>query len=115
MQLDNELRARFGALRNADGARAPGVGEIVARKAVDHRITTGRKTALTVTALCALTAGVFVTQHIRASGAHAPQAAPWRSPTTSLVPTGQSVLAPAPLLSSVLDGATQSTLWKKGD
>jgi hypothetical protein len=116
MQLDNDLSARFGALRDADVAGAPGIGDIVARKPIDHRMTTGRRTTLAIAALCVLIAGVFVTRRVRADRSTSPSVARWQSPTTSLVPTaGQSVLGPAPLLSSVLDGATQSTIWKKGD
>jgi hypothetical protein len=56
------------------------------------------------------------TRHPRSAVPAEQPAATWQSPTTSLVPrTVQGVLAPAPLLSSVLDGATSSTLWLKGD
>lgn len=114
MQFDDELRARFGQLRDADGGDAPSVGTLVSRAPVDRRATTARRAAVAIVAMCVVAGGSVLAR--QRSHRPAPSVARWQSPTTSLVPTsGQSVLAPAPLLSSVLDGATTSTLWKKGD
>lgn len=117
MQLDRELRARFGELRDADSAGAPDVSGVVARTAIDRRATIARRSgAMLLAAAAVVLIGVVVARQPRAVDGSGASITSWKSPTTSLIPTtGQSVLAPDPLLSSVLDGATSSTLWQKGD
>jgi hypothetical protein len=68
-------------------------------------------------AAAAVVVGLLATQRFRAtSDAAAQSITTWQSPTSSLVPaSGRAVLSPSPLLSSVLDGATSSTIWRKGD
>jgi hypothetical protein len=68
-------------------------------------------------AAAAVVVGLVATERLRATNDAAAQSVTtWRSPTSSLVPaSGRAVLSPAPLLSSVLDGATSSALWRKGD
>ncbi len=116
MAFGNELVDRFGELRDADARRAPSLRGVVHRAPVDRRATGARRTGVAAIAVCVLLGGGIVARRIGVHRTPTPSAARWRSPTTSLVPTtGQSVLAPPPLLSSVLDGATTSILWRKGD
>jgi hypothetical protein len=115
MQPDHELRARFAEMRESDGARVPGLAGLVARTPIAQRATNARRFVVAIAAVTVVIGGGVLA---RRAAVDAPDesTARWQSPTTSLVPnSGQSVLAPAPLLSSVLDGATTSTLWKKGD
>ncbi len=117
MQFDHELRARFGELRDADGAGTPDIKELVGRTPINRRAMTARRSGTILLAAAAvLVIGVVVTRQPHAVDGSSASITNWKSPTTSLIPTtGQSVLAPDPLLSSVLDGATSSTLWQKGD
>jgi hypothetical protein len=117
MQLDHELRARFGELRDADGAGAPDVSGVVARTPIDRRATIARRSGAMLLAVAAVVLiGVVVARRPRAVDGSSVSITNWKSPTTILIPTTrQSMLAPDPLLSSVLDGATASTLWHKGD
>ena len=113
--FDDELRGRFGQLRHGDVVRAPRIADLAARTPRDRRATNARRAAIALAA-CIVIVGGVVGRRVLLDRAPAPPAANWQSPTTSLVPTaGRPVLAPAPLLSSILDGATTSTLWKKGD
>jgi hypothetical protein len=118
MRADDELRARFRELRRADGARAPEFPAVVDR-AGDERTTAVpyRSAVVWLAAAAAVVVGLVVTQRFRAtSDAAARSITTWQSPTGSLVPaSGRAVLSPSPLLSSVLDGATSSALWRKGD
>jgi len=70
-----------------------------------------------IAAAAAVVVGLVVAQRFFATDDAAAQSIiSWQSPTSSLVPvSGHIVLSPPPLLSSVLDGATASTLWRKGD
>jgi hypothetical protein len=118
MRADDELRARFHELRRADGARAPEFPAVVDR-AEDERTTSVpyRSPVVWLAAAAAVVVGLVATQRFRAtSDAAAQSITTWQSPTGSLVPaSGRAVLSPSPLLSSVLDGATSSALWRKGD
>ncbi len=118
MRADDELRARFRELRRADGARAPEFPAVVDR-AEDERTTPVpyRSPVVWLAAAAAVVVGLVATQRLRAtSDAAAQSITTWQSPTSSLVPaSGRAVLSPSPLLSSVLDGATSSALWRKGD
>ena len=118
MHADDELRARFRELRGVDGARAPEFSAGVDRagagraKAVPYRLP-----VVWLAAAAAVVVGLVATQRFRATNDAAAQSiTTWQSPTSSLVPaSGRAVLSPSPLLSSVLDGATSSALWRKGD
>jgi len=118
MRADDELRARFRELRRADGARAPEFPAVIDR-AEDGRTTPVpyRSPVVWLAAAAAVVVGLVATQRFRAtSDAAAQSITTWQSPTSSLVPaSGRAVLSPPPLLSSVLDGATSSALWRKGD
>jgi len=117
MRADEELRAQFGELRRADEAGAPAFSVVDRRRAVRSSVAIHRQPGTWLAAAAAAIVAVVATQRFRA--AHESSASPvanWQSPTGSLVPTGgRTVLAPPPLLSSVLDGATSSVLWHKGD
>lgn len=116
--IDEELRARFGELRAAESSAAPGVSAVLHRTRGAARPALRRTSVFLLAGAAASVAAItFVVRQARIQ-ASARQAAvtTWRSPTTSLMPGNpQTVLAPPPLLSSVLDGATTSTLWRKGD
>jgi negative regulator of sigma E activity len=114
-----EVRARFESLRDLERRSVPDFQDVAAEARAAGRFPARQPAAVSVglaaAACVVLVATVLVQRSSRASGA-AESVTSWRSPTTSLVPTsGQAVLAPPPLLSSVLDGATASTLWRKGD
>ena len=115
--IDDELRARFGQLRAAESAAAPALSAVLHRARREPRRSPHRRTAVLIGAAASVVAiTVLVRQARLHASARQPSVAVWRSPTTSLMPANpQSVLAPPPLLSSVLDGATSSTLWRKGD
>jgi hypothetical protein len=115
---EDELRARFGELRAAEAAAAPGLLAVMHGARRESRRSPRRRTAmLLVGAAASIVAVTLVIRQVRLeAAAKLASVAAWRSPTTSLMPTTpHSVLAPPPLLSSVLDGATSSTLWRKGD
>jgi len=118
MRADDELRARFRELRHEDGIRTPEFQAVVDR-AVDERAkaTLHRLPVVWLAAAAAVVVGLVVTQRFHTtSDAAAQSITTWQSPTSSLVPaSGRAVLSPPPLLSSVLDGATSSALWLKGD
>jgi hypothetical protein len=116
--IDDELRARFGELRAAESAASPGLSTVLHRARRESRPSPRRRTAmLLVGAAASIVAIALVVRQVRLQvAAKQASVAVWHSPTTSLMPANpQSVLAPPPLLSSVLDGATSSTLWRKGD
>lgn len=117
MLFDHELRARFGELRDADGAHTPDIKGLVTRTPIDRRATIARRSgAMVLAAAAVFLISVVVARRPHAVDGSSVSITSWKSPTTSLIPTaGLSVLAPDPLLSSVLDGATASTLWHKGD
>ena len=118
MRPDDELRERFRDLRRVDGARAPQFLEVVDRTGTGRaKATPYRMPVVWLAAAAAVVAGLVATQRFRATNDAAAQSiTTWQSPTSSLVPaSGRAVLSPSPLLSSVLDGATSSALWRKGD
>jgi hypothetical protein len=118
MRADGMLRERFRDLRRVDGARAPEFLEVVDRAGAGRAKTARhRLPVLWLAAAAAVVVALVATQRFRAANDAAAQSiTPWQSPTSSLVPaSGRAVLSPSPLLSSVLDGATSSALWRKGD
>ncbi len=118
MHADDEFRARFRDLRRMDAAGAPEFPTVVDQaEAGRAKATPYRWPLVWLTAAAAVVVGLFATQRFRAtSDAAAQSITTWQSPTNSLVPAnGRAVLSPSPLLSSVLDGATSSTIWRKGD
>lgn len=118
MHADDDLRARFHALRRNDGARAPEFPPVVHLKSsVRAEPAVHRSNRLWLAAAAILVVGLIATRRFLATNdATAQSITTWQSPTNSLVPAnGRAVLSPPPLLSSVLDGATTSALWRKGD
>ena len=118
MHGDDQLRERFGDLRHVDDARAPEFLAVVHRTgSARAKVTAYRLPVVWLAAAAAVVVGLVATQRFRAtSDAPAQSITTWQSPTSSLVPaSGRAVLSPSPLLSSVLDGATSSALWRKGD
>ena len=116
--IDDELRARFGELRAAQSVGAPSVSAVLNRAPHSSRPIARRTSVLLVFgAAASIGALMFAARQLGVrTPARETLATQWPSPTTSLMPVNpQSVLAPPPLLSSVLDGATSSTLWRKGD
>ena len=116
--VDDDLRARFGELRATDAATAPGLSAVLHLVRNQPRRLRPRAAGLfligAAASIAALTFGVR--QLGVQTRAKQPVVTVWRSPTSSLMPANpQTVLAPPPLLSSVLDGATSSTIWRKGD
>jgi hypothetical protein len=118
MRGDDELRDRFHDLRRVDGAAAPDFPAVVDRSGVGRaKAPLHRSPVMWLAAAAAVVVGLVATQRFRTTtGAAAQSITAWQSPTSSLVPaSGRAVLSPSPLLSSVLDGATSSALWRKGD
>ena len=118
MRADDELRDRFGVLRRADGVRAPEFPPVAQlRSSTLAEAAVHRSSTVWLAAAAALVVGLVATQRFLATrDATAQSLTSWQSPTNSLVPaSGRAVLSPPPLLSSVLDGATTSALWRKGD
>ena len=116
--IDDELHARFSELRAAESAAAPGLSTVLHRARRKSHPSPHRRTAMLLVGAAASIAGIaLVVRQVRLQAAATqPSITAWQSPTMSLMPaTPRSVLAPPPLLSSVLDGATSSTLWRKGD
>jgi hypothetical protein len=123
---DDDLRARFDAIRQADRVRAPDFHTVLDRAEVAHVSPRRRGHPLVWVAAAAgivLAFGITLYQ-VRDRGAD-PQAvgvAPsggsdavtistWRSPTASLLRTsGGEMLASPKLLSSILDGAARAAL-----
>ena len=117
MRTDDDLRIRFGALRRTDGADAPEFPPVAQLRSSARAQTAVHRSKGVWLAAAALVVALVATQRFLATNdAPAQMVTGFQSPTTSLVPAGgQAVLAPPPLLSSVLDGATTSALWRKGD
>ncbi len=113
-----DLRARFESLREMEQASAPDFQDVVEVKSaarIPTRRSAGAWVGLAAAAGVVVAAAMILQGPSRATSS-TDRVTSWQSPTTSLVPTnGQTVLAPPPLLSSVLDDATASTLWRKGD
>jgi hypothetical protein len=123
---DDDLRARFDALRQADRARTPDFRTVLDRAEVAHASPRRRGQPLVwVAAAAGIVLAFGITLHqVRDRGAdrHAGGVAPssssdavsistWTSPTASLLRTsGGEMLASPRLLSSILDGAARAAL-----
>jgi hypothetical protein len=117
MLADDELRERFRDLRHVDDARTPEFPVVDRARARRATAPLHRSPVVWLAAAAAVVVGLIATQRLRATNEAAAQSiTTWQSPTSSLVPaSGRAVFSPSPLLSSVLDGATSSALWRKGD
>jgi hypothetical protein len=122
---DDELRARFGALRNQDSRVVPefrGMLNPAERSTlVDHRGTRSNIRRIAVAAGILIVAALLVGKardfrREQQMGAVAQTITSWQSPTAALLqPPARDLLAPPPLLSSVFDGVASSTLQLKTD
>ena len=96
---NDELRARFGALRRVDGAAAPEFSSVVDRVSAGHtKATPHRSPVVWFAAAAAVVVGLFAMQRFRAtSDTSAQSITTWQSPTSSLVPaSGRAVLVAVP-------------------
>ena len=131
-QPDDDLRALFQAVREYDRARVPKFRAVWSRAAPRARTTARPRSPARfwiAAAACAVLAASLVLRrsHVReearpAAGSvsrtaqPAPTSSGWRSPTAGLLRSpGHELLAPSPILSSVLDGATRVAPPRKGD
>jgi hypothetical protein len=126
---DDELRARFDALRAEERERAPDFRAMRERAATAQVQTPRRYPALlwlAAAAVVVLAAGLVIrgartTQPMRlASDSSAPAVAPgstrWTSPTAGfLITPGMDVLKAPSLHSSILDGIASASVVPKGD
>ena len=120
---DEDLRARFAELRDDDRAHAPEFGPLWKRAELRAQ-TTSRKRTLRVAWIVAA-AGIVVTVSVLVQQSRDVQTegsisgatiSSWKSPTAGLLRTsGIELLAPPPILTSILDGATGATVHPKGD
>ena len=123
---EEELRACFDELRAYDVAHAPAFGESWGRAGTAARSASRRRAKSLfwiAAAACLLFAvGIAVrwsfdgrTSRSRPSTAATPSIHSWTSPTASLLRVpGRELLAPQPILSSVLDGAAGTPVQTKG-
>jgi hypothetical protein len=117
---DEELRARFGALRKHDRATAPDF-----RQLLDYPEGTRRKTLapvpsrihwVAIAASLVLAAALVIGKSRQRNDARPgnrdiPSISTWQSPTAGLLNTpSRALIDPPPLLSSVFDGVTQTAL-----
>jgi hypothetical protein len=124
---DEDLRARFGELRNDDRAHAPEFDALWKRAELRAR-TTARPRMLRMAWVVAaagivLIVGILVQRsRVRDLPARRRRSATetmisnWTSPTASLLRTpGGDLLAPPAIFSSILDGATGAAPKPQGD
>ena len=116
---DDELRARFAALRNHDSYAEPGFREMLVeaeRARTRPTPTPSRVRWIAVAAGIVLGAALLIgkaRQHnnARSDIGEVPSITSWQSPTAGLLTTpSRALLDPPPLLSSVFDGVTQTAL-----
>jgi hypothetical protein len=118
---DDQLRARFHALRASEEAAAPNFRALVGRAqsaAMDHRPL--RRPPVAWVALALATAAAVVVAVVVSRTGRDPSPTPsltdWTSPTAVLLDTpGVDLLQPPDLLSSVLDRMMSTTVQPKGD
>jgi hypothetical protein len=119
---DDELVERFSSLRNNDAHSEPEFGALLDRSR-SHQQVRSRGVApaarwVTAAATIVIAAALLFGRR-RESGNRATTAAPmgdWQSPTVGLLETHvQGLIAPPPLLSSVLDGVVHPTLPQTTD
>ena len=122
---DDELRARFSALREDDRGVGPefrAMWDRAASTALTDRSGIRPNIRWVAVAAAILTAAALIIGKARdfRSEQHASLVAPtittWQSPTAALLqPPARDLLAPPPLLSSVFDGVGSPTLQLKTD
>ena len=120
---DDELRARFEALRQEDFGRTPDFRDVLnrARSPESQHRRQLDPLWIAAAAVIVLAVGIMVREGHQRSAARAAKSASfdqgatsisrWRSPTASLLRTsGSGVLAPPRILSSILDGASNAAV-----
>lgn len=120
---DDELRARFARLRDADRGNVPPFGTLLERAEVRVRSVPRTRTLapvwLAAAAVVVVATGVVLRRSNDRDRSSAPAATTisnWKSPTASLLRvSGRDLLAPPSILSSTLDGALRSPVKPKGD
>jgi len=122
---DNELRARFSALREEEGGVGPefrAMWNRAASTALTDRSGIRSNIRWVAVAAAILIAAALIIGKARdfrseQQASLAAQAiATWQSPTAALLqPPARDLLAPPPLLSSVFDGVASPTLQLKSD
>ena len=122
---DDELRASFHQLREEDVTRAPAFpallehAESVAPRPIRRSAPTRTFRLLAVAAGIVLVLGAIreIRRRARAtSGATVPSITTWTSPTQGLLRTSdRELLAPSPLLSSVLGASARAPIQRKGE
>jgi hypothetical protein len=122
MRPDDDLRVRFAELRNDDRATAPGFRGMWDAAQDETGVVATRRPALWMAAAAAIlviAAGVAVrwTRVEQADSLPAGESiSTWASPTASLLRmSGVTVLDQPSILASVLDGATNPAIRRKGD
>ena len=121
---DEDLRARFSALRKEDGRVEPeframwnrvGESALIERSGVRSSVRWVAVAAAVLIA-AALLVGKARDPRREQAAVAAQTITTWQSPTASLLqPTARDLLAPPPLLSSVFDGVASPTLQLKTD
>jgi hypothetical protein len=116
---DEEMRARFDSLRRVDEQRAPAFRAILDRPVRAASAGTPFRARWRLAVALSLAAGVvLVAGLVRVSRRRDFVAQPlstWTSPTASLLRTqGAASFATSPLLPSVLDNLTVTTLQRRG-
>jgi len=122
---DEDLRARFSALRNDDGRVEPEFRSMLdraARSSLSDRSSVRSNMRWVAVAAAILVAAALIVGKARDLGSRQQAAlatqtiTTWQSPTAGLLqPTARDLLAPPPLLSSVFDGVASPTLQLKTD
>ena len=121
---DNELRARFSAVRDQDSRVAPEFRQLwndAEKSALTHRSVNRSNTRWAAVAAAILIAAALLVGKARdlrrdQQTASAQTITTWQSPTAGLLqPPARDLLAPPPLLSSVFDGVVSPTLQLKSD
>lgn len=120
---DEDLRARFGELRDDDRAHAPEFGALWKRAELRAQTMARPRTLRAAWILAAagivMTAGILFqrSREVPARGTTSGATiSSWRSPTAGLLRTpGIELLAPPAIFSSILDGAAGATVQPQGD
>lgn len=119
---DDDLRARFDALRDHDRSGTPEFGQLLANAERPHSAarSRGRGARLLLAAASIAIAAVLLAQlwdrGARPRSVETTAITGWQSPTAGFLQTpAQRVLAPLPLLSSVFDGVATTRIQTTTD
>jgi hypothetical protein len=122
---DDELQSAFEQLRDDDRARTPAPEFRAVWTYAESRARAIRRPRTMTPLWIAAAAGVVLALGLAFRGSRQPDAtldtggatlSTWTSPTASLLNiSGRALLAPPPILSSILDGAAPAPVPRKGD